>query len=304
MTRDGHTAKVIIAEHEGREYLKTERDGTRADNLLSLPHCMSKIVIGNASYPHLSCTLRTRYNAMENLTGPLDGKAARAAFPAYPLCQPTDIPEHVSLGRLENGVYVYNRVMPIRAWQVLIQPFDSDAAAQVAVSALQQDQPVDVSAGYVKVPADVQVSWPCGIEPWLTDCNTVFDVLVLEFEPPAHPWVFAIYPRISKGVYPDHPHLRCDRAVRVGSRLLHGLCIYSASDFAFTGERPTIPELLDQTAVFLAKHIVWTKFQRLLNPQTGELIDKGLGQSHSRSVSANAAWLDPSPLSVDGFLAG
>lgn len=31
--------KVIIATHLGREYLKTERDGTRADNLLSLPEC-------------------------------------------------------------------------------------------------------------------------------------------------------------------------------------------------------------------------------------------------------------------------
>ncbi len=42
VTRDGHTAKVIIAEHEGREYLKTERDGVRSDNLLALPHCVAK----------------------------------------------------------------------------------------------------------------------------------------------------------------------------------------------------------------------------------------------------------------------
>jgi hypothetical protein len=39
VTRGGHTAKVVIAEHEGRAYLKTERDGFKPDNLLSLPHC-------------------------------------------------------------------------------------------------------------------------------------------------------------------------------------------------------------------------------------------------------------------------
>ena len=31
--------RVVVAYREGRAYLKTERDGTRADNLLSLPNC-------------------------------------------------------------------------------------------------------------------------------------------------------------------------------------------------------------------------------------------------------------------------
>ena len=39
VTGGGYTAKVIIAEHEGRPYLKTERDGIRPDNLLALKHC-------------------------------------------------------------------------------------------------------------------------------------------------------------------------------------------------------------------------------------------------------------------------
>jgi hypothetical protein len=30
---------VIIAKHEGREYLKTEADGLQPNNLLSLPEC-------------------------------------------------------------------------------------------------------------------------------------------------------------------------------------------------------------------------------------------------------------------------
>ncbi len=35
----GYTARVIVATHLGREYLKTERDGVSPDNLLSLPTC-------------------------------------------------------------------------------------------------------------------------------------------------------------------------------------------------------------------------------------------------------------------------
>lgn len=36
---EGHKVWVIVAEHEGREYLKTEADGEKPNNLLSLPEC-------------------------------------------------------------------------------------------------------------------------------------------------------------------------------------------------------------------------------------------------------------------------
>jgi len=39
VTRGGRTVKVVIAEHEGKEYLKTEPDAFRPDNLLALEHC-------------------------------------------------------------------------------------------------------------------------------------------------------------------------------------------------------------------------------------------------------------------------
>jgi hypothetical protein len=35
----GRTANVIVAVHLGRQYLKTEADGIRPDNLLALPEC-------------------------------------------------------------------------------------------------------------------------------------------------------------------------------------------------------------------------------------------------------------------------
>jgi hypothetical protein len=36
---NGRSVWVIIATHNGREYLKTEADGYQPDNLLSLPEC-------------------------------------------------------------------------------------------------------------------------------------------------------------------------------------------------------------------------------------------------------------------------
>ena len=39
---EGHTVWVIVAQREGREYIKTETDGEKPDNLLSLPECPVK----------------------------------------------------------------------------------------------------------------------------------------------------------------------------------------------------------------------------------------------------------------------
>lgn len=38
----GHVVEVVVAEREGKKYLKTEADGERPDNLLSLPDCPPK----------------------------------------------------------------------------------------------------------------------------------------------------------------------------------------------------------------------------------------------------------------------
>jgi len=35
----GASVRVIIAQHEGRKYLKTQNDGLQPNNLLSLPEC-------------------------------------------------------------------------------------------------------------------------------------------------------------------------------------------------------------------------------------------------------------------------
>ena len=37
-----HVVEIVIAKREGKKYLKTEPDGERPDNLLSLPDCPAK----------------------------------------------------------------------------------------------------------------------------------------------------------------------------------------------------------------------------------------------------------------------
>lgn len=39
VSRGGTTVDVIVAQREGRKYLKTRNDGEQPDNLLSLPEC-------------------------------------------------------------------------------------------------------------------------------------------------------------------------------------------------------------------------------------------------------------------------
>jgi len=45
----GHRVRVIVAEHEGRKYIKTEADGEKPNNLLSLPECPAKKQEANGS---------------------------------------------------------------------------------------------------------------------------------------------------------------------------------------------------------------------------------------------------------------
>jgi len=45
----GHVVEVLIAQREGRDYLKTEADGEKPDNLLSLPDCPAKKPIGTGT---------------------------------------------------------------------------------------------------------------------------------------------------------------------------------------------------------------------------------------------------------------
>lgn len=181
------------------------------------------------------------------------------------------------------------KVQPIRAWQGLIQPFASDEEARQILRLLACDQAVDVAAGRITPPPEVRSIMPHAAEPRLTGCDIAFDVLVLEFEPPAHPWIFSLSPAISRSQFHNHPHLRTDRILRLSSRTIHGLCMYSAAEFEIDRALPIVPLMLNQAAIFLAKHIVWLKTQRLFNIATGEMLHDGIGKI-DRPFSSNSIW--------------
>jgi hypothetical protein len=160
-----------------------------------------------------------------------------------------------------------------------VRPFESDADSQKILRLLAHDRPVDVWGGQLIAPPAVARIAPHPGESRMMDCGLSFDLLALEFRPPWHPWVFSLSPPISRDVFPDHPHMRCDRILRLGSKALHGFCMYSAAEFKLEPVEPSVPQALRQAAIFLAKHIVWLKTQRLINRETGQLIHDGIGLS-------------------------
>jgi hypothetical protein len=95
-----------------------------------------------------------------------------------------------------------------------------------------------------------------------------------------HPVAFSLRPEISWYRFPGHPHLRIDIPLQYGGRTLHGLCVYSAADFAYGRDVPRIVQFADQVSGYLARHLVWERTRRLedfagrilYQPKPGELI--------------------------------
>ena len=55
--------------------------------------------------------------------------------------------------------------------------------------------------------------------------------------------------------------------------------MYSAAEFKLERTEPPVPQVLRQSSIFLAKHIVWRKTQKLVNRETGQLVHNGIGLS-------------------------
>jgi hypothetical protein len=87
---------------------------------------------------------------------------------------------------------------------------------------------------------------------------------------------------------------------------LHAFCVYSSAEFAFDSHRPLLPQFLDQVAIFLAKHVIWLKTQRLFGPN-GVMIHDGIDMSTVMStVPSDAVWriVPPMPTRWVGFWPG
>lgn len=179
-----------------------------------------------------------------------------------------------------------------RAWQGFIQPFVGDADARLVLRALAANKAVDVAAGRITAPREIQEDKAHDEEFRMNNCSTVFDILVLEFPALAHPWAFSLSPVISERKFPSHPHLRRDRTLVLPSMELTGMCIYSAAEFQYDLMLPKIPQFLHQVSIYLAKHVIWMKTQRLLNAQTGAMVHDGLDlDTLYKNLPVNSIWL-------------
>jgi hypothetical protein len=157
-----------------------------------------------------------------------------------------------------------------RAWIGSMQPFANDESARLVLRALDENRAVQIDRGTVHTISYSDVSHR--LENLLTTMQVSFQLLLLEFAPPAHPRIYGLKPRISWHVFPAHPHLRGDQRIEHNGARLPALCVYSAADFRYLKEIPPPVQLLDQTATFLAKHLIWIRTRRLFDIDTGRLI--------------------------------
>lgn len=210
------------------------------------------------------------------------GQVDCPAFPSYP--QFLEVPAPLAMLR---GTAIQAK----RAWQGLLQPFADDEDARLALRALAMDEQVDVSAGRITTLPKIHSRPAHDAEFRLHNSALVFDVLVLDFSAPAHPWAFSLAPVISKQKHPSHPHLRCDRTLVLPSRNLSGMCVYSAAEFKYDAASPRIPQFLDQVSIYLAKHIIWLKTQRLFNLDTRAIVHDGLNlDTLYQNIPSNTLW--------------
>jgi hypothetical protein len=152
----------------------------------------------------------------------------------------------------------------IRAWRGRIQPYRSDDDARNLLAALENGRNISCDQGYLHGGAeDSERTAAHWAKPFLVSMAQKFEVLVLERPEPMHPVAFSLSPEISWYRFPGHPHLRTDIPLQYAGRTLHGLCVYSAADFAYTSNAPRIVQFADQVAAYLARHLVWERTRRL-----------------------------------------
>ncbi|WP_263367522.1 hypothetical protein [Edaphobacter bradus] len=221
----------------------------------------------------------------------LSGKAGQPAFPSFPQFEQIPIPGNLTLQTLHaHGRVIIENINPLRVWRGVIKPFETDIAAKEILRLLAADRPVDVLAGQVLPTSEASLMKHHPEESRMQKTGISFDVLVVELDPPAHPWVFSLQPAISSSLFPSHPHLRSDRSIALPSRTLNGLCVYSAAEFVYDPLVPRLPQFLGQVSIFLAKHVIWLSTQKLFNA-TGRVIHDGVDMTTiMRNLPSNSIW--------------
>jgi hypothetical protein len=147
-----------------------------------------------------------------------------------------------------------------RAYKGFIRPFSDDETAKRVLRALESDRPVEVVGG--RLDADFPELPNRPLESSLVDMAMPFTVLALELDGAERPRTYLIdppmVPRLSAC-----GHLRIDKSIEINGTRIPALCVYSGALFKFQDSRSPLEQILDQTATYLAKYLVWLRTRNL-----------------------------------------
>jgi hypothetical protein len=180
----------------------------------------------------------------ESLLPPVPPEGAPELFD-YPQFTPCDVPYGTGASKAYCG---------------FIRPFYDDATARRVLRAIEEDLPLQVSGGRLEVELLAQRSHP--LDEFLVDMAMPFTILLLEFPGSEHPRTFLLDPPMIPRISQCH-HLRTDKSIQIDGKPLPALCVYSGSLQRFDSCRSRLEQLLDQTATYLAKYLIWRRTRKL-----------------------------------------
>lgn len=147
-----------------------------------------------------------------------------------------------------------------KAYRGIIRPFSDDDTARRILRAFEQDLPLQVTGGRLDV--ELKVSDIHRLDKFLIEMAMPCTILLLEFAGSEHPRTFLLdppmVPRLSQC-----GHVRTDKSIQIDGEWFAALCVYSGSLQYFDGSRSRLEQLLDQTATYLAKYIIWLRTRQL-----------------------------------------
>jgi hypothetical protein len=147
-----------------------------------------------------------------------------------------------------------------RAFVGFLRPFSDDATAKRVLRALEHDRALDVFGG--RLDASYHDLPKSKFEEFLIETAAPFKVLALEFSDSRRPRTYLLDPPMIARLS-ECTHLRKDRSVTFRGANIPALCVYSGSIFKFEDGSSKIQQMLDQTATYLAKYVVWLSTRNL-----------------------------------------
>jgi hypothetical protein len=168
-----------------------------------------------------------------------------------------------------------------RAWRGVLRPFARTGEIVDIVAHFEAERAVNIlPGGVLHHDPDCTERHELSYAGALVNMDVEFEVVIVDRGEVLHPPVYCVRPPISADIYPGHPHPRQNEPALVGSTRVHGLCIHLRSEHTDRGAEMFV-RLIDQTATYLAKHLVWVRTVGLMtsdrNGRRRCLLEEGRG---------------------------